>query len=114
MYYFGSDEDHIRSTINDDHSLGEKIHLSLPYVKAEIIWSMRNEMCMTVEDALSRRTRALLLDARAAMESAPVVAAIMAKEIKKDEGWVQQQVRDFNFIAKNYLPTSNIKPQTSN
>lgn len=114
MYYFGSDEDHIRSMINHDHSLGEKIHLSLPYVKAEIIWSVRNEMCMTVEDALSRRTRALLLDARAAMESAPVVAAIMAKEMGKDETWIIQQIQDFNFIAKNYLPTSNLKPQTSN
>jgi glycerol-3-phosphate dehydrogenase len=59
---------------------------------------------MTVEDALSRRTRAILLDAKAAMESAPVVAAIMAREMKKDEAWEKEQVADFYLTAKNYLP----------
>ena len=42
-------------------------------------------MCMTVEDALARRTRALLLDAKAAIESASLVANIMAKEMGKNE-----------------------------
>ncbi len=48
---------------------------TLPYIKAEIVWAVQNEMCMTVDDALARRTRALLLDAKAAIESAPVVAS---------------------------------------
>ena len=71
-------------------------------------------MCMTVEDALSRRTRALLLDAKAAIESAPLVATLMAKEMGKDENWIKEQIDIFNSIAKNYLPTSNPKLQTSN
>ena len=61
-------------------------------------------MCMTVEDALSRRTRALLLDAKAAMETAPLIASIIAKELNKDDEWIKTQVEDFNTIAKNYLP----------
>jgi glycerol-3-phosphate dehydrogenase len=107
MYYFGSDEIHIRSLISNDNTLSEKIHPSLPYIKAEIIWSVRQEMCMTVEDALSRRTRALLLDAKAAIESASLVAEIMANEMSKDENWISQQVKDFNEIAKHYLPKNN-------
>ena len=62
---------------------------------------------MTVEDALSRRTRALLLDAKAAIESAPVVAQLMAKEMGKDESWITEQINIFNSIAKNYLPIIN-------
>ncbi|MES1216973.1 MAG: glycerol-3-phosphate dehydrogenase/oxidase [Bacteroidota bacterium] len=104
MYYFGSDKPLVQSLADKDTSLKEKIHPSLPYIKAEIIWAVRNEMCMTVEDALSRRTRAILLDARAAIESAPVVAALMAREMNKDENWQKEQVADFNLIAKNYLP----------
>ena len=38
-----------------------------------------------IEDVLARRTRALFLDARAAMDMAPAVAHLMAKELKKDE-----------------------------
>ncbi len=107
MYYFGSDRPLIYSLAENNPSLKEKLHPALPYIKAEIVWTVRNEMCMTVEDALSRRTRALLLDAKAAIESAPVVAAIMAKEMNRDEQWEKEQVTQFSAVAKNYLPDIN-------
>ena len=104
LYYYGTDEANIQALIEKDKTLGELIHANLPYIKAEIVWAVQNEMCMTVDDALARRTRALLLDAKAAIESAPVVASIMAKEMNKDENWIQEQIGSFNEIAKNYLP----------
>lgn len=66
--------------------------------------SVQEEMCMTLEDFLSRRTRQLLLDASLAVETAPVVVQLMAKEMNKDENWVQEQINNFNATAKNYLP----------
>jgi glycerol-3-phosphate dehydrogenase len=68
---------------------------------------VQSEMSMTVEDALARRTRALLLDAKAAMESALPVAQLIAGEINSDESWIKKQVEDFNSTAKNYLPITN-------
>lgn len=114
LYYYGTDEDSVKALIHQDTSLGELIHPSLPYIKAEIIWAVRNEMCMTVEDALARRTRALLLDAKAAMESSLSVAQMMAKEMNKDEDWIKDQINIFSLVASNYLPASNVKFQTSN
>jgi glycerol-3-phosphate dehydrogenase len=114
LYYYGSDAEGVQSLVRNDPELGELIHTSLPYIKAEIVWAVQNEMCMTAEDALARRTRALLLDAKATMESVPLVAQLMAKEMDEDEIWISEQINDFNLIAKNYLPTSNLKPQTSN
>ena len=114
LYYYGTDESGINELIKKDNSLAELIHPSLPYLKAEIIWAVQNEMCVTAEDALTRRTRALLLDAKAAIESAPLVADLMAKEMNKDENWIKDQIDNFKSVAKNYLPTSNLKPQTSN
>ena len=113
-YYYGTDEERIQSLVQADKSLGEKIHVALPFIKAEIIWAVRNEMCMTVEDFLSRRTRSLMLDARCAIESAPLVAEIMAKEMQKNIKWINDEIDHFNSIAKNYLPTTNLKHQTSN
>ncbi|MEJ0105820.1 MAG: glycerol-3-phosphate dehydrogenase/oxidase [Bacteroidota bacterium] len=107
MYYFGSDKPLVQLLAEKDPSLKEKIHSSLPYIKAEIVWAIQHEMCMTVEDALSRRTRAILLDAKAAIESAPLVAKIMAKEMNKDEAWEKEQVKNFNEIAESYLPMKN-------
>jgi glycerol-3-phosphate dehydrogenase len=80
------------------------LHDRLPYIKAEIVWAAREELCMTVEDALSRRTRALLLDARAAIECAPAVAALLARELGRDQRWIDEQVDEFTMVAGNYLP----------
>jgi glycerol-3-phosphate dehydrogenase len=106
LYYYGSDATAIKSLALKEKTLGELIHPSLPYIKAEIVWAVQNEMCMTVEDALARRTRALLLDAKAAIESAPTVAALMAREMGKNERWIKEQIESFDKVAKNYLPKS--------
>ena len=62
------------------------------------------EMCMTVEDFLSRRTRQLLLNANEAVKAAPLVTKLMAEEMSKDEFWITEQINNFNAIAKNYTP----------
>lgn len=106
-YYYGTDLEKIKLLEKENPGWSEKIHPALPYSKAEIIWAAREEMCMTVDDALSRRTRALLLDARAAIESASEVAHILAGELNHDTDWEQHQVDDFTSIAVNYLPVKS-------
>ncbi len=73
-------------------------------LKTWIKKSIEEEMCMTVEDFLSRRTRQLLLNAREAIRAAPMVARFMAAEMNKDETWEKKQVDDFILIANQYLP----------
>jgi glycerol-3-phosphate dehydrogenase len=60
-------------------------------------------MARTIEDFLARRTRILLLDARASIEIAPVVAKLMAKELNKSRKWIKDQINNFNNIAFKYL-----------
>jgi glycerol-3-phosphate dehydrogenase len=102
-YYYGSDESSVSALSASQAAFNEPLHKELPYVVADIIWAVRNEYCMTVEDALSRRTRSLLLDAAAAIEAAPLVAKWMAIELGKDAAWEQDQVKTFRKIAGNYL-----------
>ena len=66
--------------------------------------SADHEMCMTVEDFLSRRTRQLLLDAQVAMKKAPLVAKTLAAVFHKEEDWITGQINNFNQIATHYLP----------
>jgi glycerol-3-phosphate dehydrogenase len=89
--------------IDDDPALTEKLHKRLPYKKVEVLWAVRYEMAQTVEDVLARRVRALFLDARAAIDMAPEVARIMAKEMDKSSDWEQDQVKEFTSLAANYL-----------
>jgi glycerol-3-phosphate dehydrogenase len=83
------------------------LHPDLPYTEAEVIWGVRQELARTVEDILARRTRALFLNARAALEMAPRVAALMAEELGMDERWMEEQVVSFAQVARAYTITSN-------
>lgn len=104
LYYYGSDAKEIRTLAEKDELLAEKIHPSFPFIKAEITWAVRKEMCIRLEDFLARRSRALLLDAHAAVEAAPMVAKAMAKEMNVDDSWVAEEIKSFTALAKNYLP----------
>jgi len=100
---YGSEEAWIKHEMTHDPALAERLDVEYPYIKLEVILAVRLEMARTVEDVLARRLRILFLDAKAAMRMAPVVAAIMASELFKDEEWENEQVQTFLKLAENYI-----------
>jgi glycerol-3-phosphate dehydrogenase len=102
---YGSDADRIRALMMRDSGLAQRLHPMLPYVKAEVVWAAREEMARTVEDVLARRTRALFLNAAAALEMAPAVAGLLAAELGWDDQMKENQLSDLRTMARNYLPS---------
>lgn len=100
---YGSDAIAIQELFHKDEKLKERLHPDFPITVAEVQWSIKNEMARTVDDLLSRRTRMLLMDAKASMEAAPKVAEVMGKELGKEKAWIENQIIEFNKIAKNYI-----------
>jgi glycerol-3-phosphate dehydrogenase len=80
----------------------EPLHANLPYRACEVVWAARHEMARSVEDVLARRTRSLLLDARASAAIAPAVAALLAGELGRDEAWQRRQVEEYRELARGY------------
>ena len=80
-----------------------KLHPALDLTEAEVRWAARHELARTVEDMLSRRSRSLLLDARASIAAAPGVAAILAEELGKDDAWAKSQTAAYEQLAAGYL-----------
>ena len=70
---------------------------------AEVVWAVRCEMARTVDDVLSRRLRALPLNARAALAMAPQVLKLMSKELDRDRFWQEKQLAIFQEAAKSYV-----------
>lgn len=103
MQVFGGDAIAIQDMIRIHPERGKRLHEDLPYTEAEVIWSARWEMARTVEDVLARRTRALFLNARAAIGMAPRVAGILAAELVRDEAWQKAEVERFQALAHGYL-----------
>jgi glycerol-3-phosphate dehydrogenase len=104
MQMYGADAPSVQAFIGQEASRAQPLHARLPYVRGQVLWAVQHEMARTVEDVLARRTRSLLLDARAAIDATPAVAALMASELGRDGAWVAAQVDDFRALARGYLP----------
>ena len=100
---YGSDLPLLQELSSEDATLDALLHLRLPFRQREVVWAARYEMARTVEDVLARRTRALFMDARAAIEAAPLVANLLAKELQKTEEWKAKDLANFVELAKGYI-----------
>lgn len=100
---YGTDAANIAQLVRDDPTLGTPLHPAFSFLQAEVVWHARHEMARTVEDVLARRARALVLDARASIAAAPTVARLLARELQRDEIWVQSQIRAYTALARGWL-----------
>jgi glycerol-3-phosphate dehydrogenase len=92
---FGGELNRVKELIAQDSSLGEPLINGLPYLRAEAIFAIRNEMAQTLDDVLSRRTRARIINRRATLASARQVAELMATELHWDSAEIDRQVAFF-------------------
>jgi glycerol-3-phosphate dehydrogenase len=60
-------------------------------------------MAICIEDILARRIRLLFLDARLAIELAPMVASIIAPYLEKDKSWEAAEIKSFTQLAAQYI-----------
>jgi glycerol-3-phosphate dehydrogenase len=87
---FGSETETIISMIKRDPTLGEPLVAGLPYLRAEAVFAVQHEMARTLDDILSRRTRARIINRRASVDSARSVAELIAPLL----GWSDQEVNN--------------------
>jgi len=82
----------------------------LPHLRAEAVWAVRQEMAMTVDDVLSRRTRSVLRRALAAAEAAPAVAELLAPEWGGSEADAARDATAFADRARRDLARAGLDP----
>ena len=87
---YGTEEAQVQALVETDPALSQPMHEDLPYIMAEATYAARFEMAVTLDDVLSRRTRARLQNARASADAAPAVAELLAGDL----GWSQERTKD--------------------
>ena len=92
---YGSVAAEVTALQEADRRLAEPLVPGLPYTKAEAVYAARSEMSVTLDDVLSRRTRARLFDRPAAMDAAGDVARLIAVDMGWDDAEVDRQVAEF-------------------
>ena len=103
LWVYGSDAEKIQALAAASAELAKPLDAKLPQIAAEVVWAAREEMARTVEDVLARRTRALLLNARAAVAMAPLTAQLLARELGREEAWAAAEVARFTDLAAQYM-----------
>jgi glycerol-3-phosphate dehydrogenase len=78
---FGTAGERILALRNENASLMEPILAGHPAIQAEVVYSIRYEMAATIEDVLARRLGVQLWSWRDAIDAAPLVGSLMAKEL---------------------------------
>lgn len=102
LYIYGSDAIQIRNLLLKDNLLAQKVSQKYTYCIAEIIWIIKNEMVVNLEDLMARRTRMIFLDAEEAINIAPNVVKLMAEVLNKNLLWQKKQLDEFLKVAQNY------------
>lgn len=103
LYIYGTDVKEIEKLIEENPNLSQKLHPRLQFTKAEVLFAVQHEMARTIEDVLARRVRVLFLDAKAAIEIAPMVGEIIREELNKTNDWKVQEILDFLKLAEQYV-----------
>jgi glycerol-3-phosphate dehydrogenase len=109
---YGGDAREIVGLSAADPALAQPIVAGLAYTKAEVVYAVRAEMARTVDDVLSRRTRARLLARDASARAASDVAEIMAAELGWDDAERDRQVAHYRALVDAERVTGGL-PETA-
>ena len=91
----GSETAEVLALCDDRPELAGRLHPNLPYLAAEVVWAAQVEMAQSVDDVLSRRTRARILDRQAAVECSQRVAELLGEQLGWDPDEVHRQASEF-------------------
>jgi glycerol-3-phosphate dehydrogenase len=86
---FGTQAERVMEVVKTDRSLGQPIVPGAPPILAEVVFAARDEMAVTIEDVLARRTGLQLWSWKDAIRAAPSVGALLGREL----GWSDDQTR---------------------
>jgi glycerol-3-phosphate dehydrogenase len=96
---YGTEAGAVLALAAADPSLRGPLVPGLPYVRAEALYAVRHEMARTLDDVLSRRTRARLLARDASAAAARDVARLLANELGWDDAEIDGQVAAYRALV---------------
>lgn len=92
---YGSHASVLKKMIEQDPTLGEELVPGLPYLRCEAVYAVTHEMAVSVDDVLTRRTRARLLDRRACVAVARDVASLIGPHLGWDDAAKEASIAQF-------------------
>jgi glycerol-3-phosphate dehydrogenase len=105
---YGSESPHVLALGEDRPELLEPAVAGLPYTRAELVYAAREEMAQTLDDVLSRRTRAMIQRAQPTMAAAPALAELLAADMGWSASEAAEQAARFTESCEKELLTAGL------
>jgi glycerol-3-phosphate dehydrogenase len=105
---YGTESSEVLALADGHPDLLDPIVAGLPYTGAEVLYAAREEMAGSLEDVLTRRTRAMIQRAQPTMDAAAAVAALIAPDMGWDERETREQVARFTEACQKELLTAGL------
>jgi len=109
---YGTESQAVLDLVADDPELGAALVPGLPYLRAEAVHAVRHEMARTLDDILSRRTRARLLARDASAAAAESVAMLIGPELGWDADESARQVEAYRAAVTHERESAGL-PETA-
>lgn len=94
--------------VSDDKKMYDRVHKNYPFIKAEVIYTIRQEMACSLRDFFARRIRMELMDWKATIESVETVADLMADELKWTDSQKEQNILAYRTLLKSFMESAKI------
>ena len=87
LHAYGSGYPHVVAVLDENPSLAGRIAAGLPYIKAEVVHAVRNEMAMTLIDVMARRLHLLMEDSNQGLDAVTEISVLVGQEL----GWTADE-----------------------
>ncbi len=99
---YGDQAYHVIQIATHNTNFAKPILPNWPFIRAEIVYSVRCEMAQTIRDFLARRIRLEILDWDATAVATTIVGDIMATELGWSEAYKKQQIEDYLTLLASF------------
>lgn len=103
---YGSRAHKVARLTQENVTWAQRLVDKFPFIQAEVIYQVREEMACTLRDVLARRMRLEIMDWEAAQEAVPVVANLMAQELGWTQEQKQQQTDDYLRLLQSFIQSA--------
>ncbi len=105
---FGTAAEDVAALAAENVTLAQPILEAYPAIQAEVVYSIRHEMAVTIEDVLARRVGLQFFSWRDAIKAAPVVGYLLAEELDWSADQTQTAIVEYKDKINRYLKTAGL------
>jgi glycerol-3-phosphate dehydrogenase len=109
---FGTAACKVLELTQENRSLAEPILAGSAPIRAEVVYCVRNELAVTLEDVIARRLGVQFYSWREAIHGAPVVATLMAEELHWSSDQTKSEIAAYVNKVNKLLEQAGLEPET--